>query len=78
VGLALMCSCEERSILEWLTRVINLIFARNLSLDCSFREQESTFIYYKRVNMKEVKNLLKMHEVRHDFVDKYFFNFSFE
>ena len=65
--------CESKSIISWLVRLINIILAKNDIIDLDFQRINDSFIYYKSINMNEVRCFLNMYENNHNIVEKFFF-----
>jgi hypothetical protein len=68
-----LCVCESKSIISWLVRLINIILAKNDIIDLDFERINDSFIYYKSINMNEVRCFLNMYENNHNIVEKFFF-----
>ncbi len=68
-----LCFCEKKSIISWLTRLINIILSKNDIIDLDFERINNTFKYYRTVNMKEVRFFLNMYENNQNLEDKFFF-----
>jgi hypothetical protein len=62
-----------KSIISWLVRLINIILAKNDIIDLDFERINDSFIYYKSINMNEVRCFLNMYENNHNIVEKFFF-----
>lgn len=69
-----VCKCEERSLINWITRVINIILQKSMIIDKDFVKINETFEYYKSVNIFEVIGFLNMIDNNHDFQKKYYFD----
>jgi hypothetical protein len=68
-----LCVCEVKSIISWLVRLINIILTKNDIIDLDFERINNSFLYYKNINMNEVRCFLNMYENNHNLVEKFFF-----